>query len=379
MYNARKLLVGMFLPFLLIVLYLYPTKVYAATQISSVKIKVVEKASSDENPEIRCSTFGCFIVSDTTFWSKDVKDCRPGEGTNVSITLDTEDGFFFKDDIKKSKIQVTNGECIDWSCQNGQLMVKIKYIVHGELDSPEDVYWDEDYPGRARWEEVNTKVTYTLQICRGSHKETIATGLTRTSYDLSNKLATDYYFGRDDVYFRVKAVPKSNYSRELDSSEYVESEYFEDWDELDYYDDYSDPSESSRHYNGWENVYGRWRYYNYRGELVKNNWGYIKGLWYHFDSEGWMNTGWQLFNNQWYYFDSVNGNMLTGWHYINGYWYFFDMTNGYMYKDTYLTSTDGKMVYYIQPNGKMQTGWVKYYGHEEKYIDPVSGIVTMTR
>jgi glucan-binding YG repeat protein len=69
--------------------------------------------------------------------------------------------------------------------------------------------------------------------------------------------------------------------------------------------------------------------------------------------------------------------MLTGWQFIDGYWYFFDIYNGNMLTNTYIASSDGSMMYYIKPDGRMQTGWVNFHG--DKYIDPVSGVVTKTR
>lgn len=388
---ATKLLVGTVLSFLLAFLSLYPTKVYAATQISTIKISVEEKTSSGSNPMVRCNTSGCFIVSDSTIWSKNVSDCDPGDTTYVTIKLDTNEGYFFKDDIKKSKIQVTNGECCDFKfIDQGQLSVKIKYTIHGDLDSPDNLYWDEDHPGRARWDGVGNKATYTIQLCKGSNKVTVETGLTKTSYDFSNNLKAEYYFGEDDVYFRVKAVPKSGYSKQLDSSEFTESDYFDYWDDL-YDEDVSTTKPSSysiRYYpygpykvykTGWEKVNDRWCYYESDGQLVKNKWHLINGRWYYFDKNGWMDTGWFEYNGQWYYLNTYNGNgdMLTGWQFIDGYWYFFDIYNGNMVTNTYIASSDGSMMYYIKPDGRMQTGWVNYYG--DKYIDPVSGVVTKTR
>ena len=391
MKNAKRLLVGMFLSFLLIGLSLYPTKVYAATQISTIKISVEEKASSGTNPKVKCNTSGCFIVTDSVLWSKNVDDCDPGDKTYFTANLDTNEGYFFKDDIKRSKIQVTNGECIDYSFSgNGQLVVKIKYTIPGDLDTPDNLYWDEDHPGRARWDGVGNKATYTIQLCRGSHHETIATDLTKTSYDLSSKLRSDYYYERDDVYFRVKAVPKSGYSKELDSSEFAESDYFDYWDDL--YDEEVSTNKNSSYSvyyypygpykvykTGWEKVDTRWRYYDSDGKLVKNKWQQIDGHWYYFTNDGWMDTGWFEYNGQWYYLNANNnsGEMLTGWQYLDGYWYFFDIYNGNMVTNTYIASSDGSMVYYIKPDGRMQTGWVNYHG--DKYIDPVSGVVTKTR
>ena len=382
---ATKLLVGTVLSFLLAFLSLYPTKVYAATEISTVKIKVDEKTFSDGNPAIKCNTSGCYIVPDSEIWDKDVDECKAGDSTRVTIRLNTVDGYAFRDNIKRNKVQVTNGECVDLYYTNiGELVVEIKYTIHGKLDSPSEVYWDENRPGWARWEPVSTKVTYTLQLCRGSHKETIATELTRTFYDLSDKLNTDYYYEHDDVYFRVKTVPKSNSAKDK-SSDYVESEEFDYWDDLYVHrsssrSGYIRPYEPVAPYKtGWEKINGGWCYYDYDGSLVKNSWRYVNGHWYHFNDYGWMETGWREIGGEWYYLNTNNnnGDMYIGWHFINGNWYYFDTVRGNMLRDVYIPSADGQMMYYIKPDGRMQTGWVYYNG--EKYIDPLSGVVTRTR
>ena len=63
------------------------------------------------------------------------------------------------------------------------------------------------------------------------------------------------------------------------------------------YVDYGDKS-------GWIEEAGRWKYQKKDGSLCKNCWQEVEGAWYHFDSEGIMQTGWIQEQEKWYYLKS---------------------------------------------------------------------------
>ncbi|NLZ81986.1 MAG: N-acetylmuramoyl-L-alanine amidase family protein, partial [Clostridiales bacterium] len=56
------------------------------------------------------------------------------------------------------------------------------------------------------------------------------------------------------------------------------------------------------------------------------------GTWYHFNTEGYMNTGWQMVGNKWYLLNQ-EGAMATGWQLVNNKWYFLN-ANGDMVANT---------------------------------------------
>ena len=86
---------------------------------------------------------------------------------------------------------------------------------------------------------------------------------------------------------------------------------------------------------GWKVVSGRWEYLEQNGEYVKSKWLLLNNIWYHFDSNGYMQTGWLLLGNTWYYMES-SGAMIAGrWQWINGKCYYFD-NNGYMAANTWI-------------------------------------------
>ena len=103
---------------------------------------------------------------------------------------------------------------------------------------------------------------------------------------------------------------------------------------------------------------GQWRYYNSDGSFVADSWKQIpyNGTmhWYHFDKNGYMETGWfRDIDGSWYYLnqtsDGTVGMMLTGW----------------------ITDPQDQHRYYLDPvTGRMLTGWqvidgVRYYFNEQ--------------
>ncbi|MBQ9228431.1 MAG: hypothetical protein IJ168_06305 [Eubacterium sp.] len=94
----------------------------------------------------------------------------------------------------------------------------------------------------------------------------------------------------------------------------------------------------------------RWWYRHADYSYTVDGWEKIKGCWYRFDKQGWMQTGWVKDNGSWYYLiesGSVEGAMFVG--------YYYDVKT--------------EQTYYLKPNGKMATGWVKDTFGTWKYFD----------
>ncbi len=147
---------------------------------------------------------------------------------------------------------------------------------------------------------------------------------------------------------------------------------------------------------GWQNSGQRWWYDLGGGRYARNQWVYSGG-WYHFDYDGWMQTGWLQTDGHWYYLGNDgamrtgwqqtdgywaylgdDGAARTGWQQIGGQWYLFSLsgimrTGWQQYGGSwYLLGTDGAMVtgwyqsggqwYYLRPDGAMAAGWEKIDG-----------------
>ncbi len=128
--------------------------------------------------------------------------------------------------------------------------------------------------------------------------------------------------------------------------------------------------------NNGETEDEHWYYFQDNGKAVTNTWKKISNKWYHFDSEGAMETGW-IEDNM--YFADENG-ALTGWHKLyppegeeddeddpfdddGKKWYYFnssgkkfvpELSGGSEYGEKRI---DGSY-YCFDDNGAMQTGWV---------------------
>ena len=94
---------------------------------------------------------------------------------------------------------------------------------------------------------------------------------------------------------------------------------------------------------GWLNLDGTWYYLNDDGSMAKDTW--IDGTYYVDANGAWVVEGWQNNGYGWWY-QRANGTYPSNeWEIINGIWYYFD-SNGYMLADT--TTPDG---YYVDENG----------------------------
>ena len=108
----------------------------------------------------------------------------------------------------------------------------------------------------------------------------------------------------------------------------------------------------------WKRNEKGWWFEAKDGSYPKSSWKLIgwngKQQWYHFDENGYMQTGWIKDNGIWYYLhnqaDGSQGHMYTGWHLIDGKWYYFSegmkQPQGAMLANT--TTPDG---YKVGPDG----------------------------
>ncbi|MCR5213920.1 MAG: cell wall-binding protein [Eubacterium sp.] len=125
-----------------------------------------------------------------------------------------------------------------------------------------------------------------------------------------------------------------------------------------------------------ENSTGWW-YDKGDGTYPKNEWFYDNSKYYHFDANGYMQTGWLKsgnywfyltssgmvnntwlkLNNKWYYFNA-EGVMITGWTVVKNRWYYFD-ANGVL-QTGWIKSSSG-YYYYLSDDGMLSKTWFKYY------------------
>ena len=91
-----------------------------------------------------------------------------------------------------------------------------------------------------------------------------------------------------------------------------------------------------------------WRLKNPDQTWAISSWKEVNGIWYHFNEEGYMQTGWytDIDGNQYYLLPtdgSTQGSMVTGWQLIDDKWYYFNMESD---------GTKGRLLYNtVTPDG----------------------------
>lgn len=386
--------------------------VFAETQISTVKVAAGKNNwEQTSNPEVKADGKGYKIDPDSIKFSSNIADCDPGEEIEVTVKIVTEEGYVFKDTLKKNNFKVTNGKYKSHSYEDGNILLKFTYTVRGIAEAPDSVYWDGT---TARWDKVSDKVNYTLRICKGNHRKIVTENTSSNKHNLKNYLILEEYYD-ENVYFEVKSVPKKAYEDYIKASDYIESDEFSDWDDI--YDEYVDfdgcrpdwpynPSyndgwrftngvwqyyENGKAYNngfkaingkmhyffnngtmatGWQQISGKWYMFDHNGYMISNTWCWDRGTWYYLQGNGVMKTGWFEYKGQTYYLNS-SGAMLEAWHKIDGNWYYFYPGNGAMAREAYIPSADRTFAYHMKSDGKLETGWV--YQNGWRYVEHDSG------
>lgn len=361
-----------------------PTTAFAATQLSSVGITFEANSNPSKAPKVTATNKNTTVKD--VVWEKDYAKYKPGDVAKATVKLATKSGYFFKDDYTKSNIKVKNATLVSFSYEKGDLWIVVKYNVGEQLKAPKNLKWDTNNLGRACWDKVANAASYTVTVGYDKNVRKF-TGITKLYYDFTDELLSEDYFGRDDIYFTVTAVPKSG--TKYFASQQSKSKCFNKWEDLywdnfdydnwddDYWywdDDVSRPPVPgyAAEDNGWLYYQDSWYYYDGSGTYVRNDLKHINGKNYAFNSYGEMQTGWYQHNGEWYYFSPATGEMLTGWQRIDGFYYFFDFSSGKMYHSQWYY--DNGTWYYFDPSGVMATGW-RYLDGYWYYLDSNGAMV----
>lgn len=103
-----------------------------------------------------------------------------------------------------------------------------------------------------------------------------------------------------------------------------------------------------------------WWYRNPDGNYPLNTWMQLmynsRMDWYHFNQEGYINTGWFTdLDGRVYYLNPLSngykGALLTGWQQIDGFWYYFNQESD-GYKGALLTNTETPDGYWVNEKGQ---------------------------
>ena len=126
---------------------------------------------------------------------------------------------------------------------------------------------------------------------------------------------------------------------------------------------------------GWRQFGEDWYYFEEEyGARVTNAWHQIGGKWYFFDNDGILRTGWLTDEGGTRYVDPENYTLTVGWKMLDGIWYYFEENFGYRVTNAW-HQIDGKW-YFFDGNGIMQTGWLTDEGGT-RYVDPETATLTV--
>lgn len=327
----------------------------AAADIRSITIRV--RSTGDLSyPEI---TSGSSKYSVTTVeWNKKEEELKAGEKITATVTVEPEEERRILLENGKRSITISgSGELYKYRREGENLVLQIDYRVRGDAEEPEDVWWSEDNAGVARCSEVSYAKEYRFTLYKNKTK--IAEKTTKKNkYDFARELADNYYDRNNkDFYFKVRVLLDTG-----DKSDYVESEYFDDWTDLYYYcKDEKIPINYNKNDSNWND--------NYNTPSCGPSYGSTSGP----SSSG--RYGWQLEKGTWYFYNN-DGSKRTGWTDVGGYWYYLSPSTGAMHKG-WLQTSDGNW-YYLNPSqsdipeGAMRKGWFQDWNGKWYYFNTSS-------
>lgn len=320
----------------------------AAADIRSITIRV--RSNGDLSlPDIE-STSSAYDVTDVQ-WDK-TENLQAGQKVRAKVTITPEEGrrILLRNGSESITISGSGTKYVKYGREDRNLIVEFDYTIRGELEAPSEAWWSEDDIGFADCKKVDYAKRYNFVLYKGSKK--IAEETTRENYyNFREALAAHFYDSKEkDFYFKVRVTFEDGKGK----SDYIESDSFDQWEELYDYCQRKDitlnlykPNDTSSSNSSCGPAYGP---------------GY---------GPAYRRTGWQKENNTWYFYNN-DGSRLTGWLLNGGYWYYLSPSNGAMQKG-WFQAGDGRW-YYLNPNGSgipegaMRKGWFQDYNGCRYYL-----------
>ncbi len=232
----------------------------------------------------------------------------------VLLHLRRESGYYFN--VPQSRVRIRGAELESAGWDEDLL----EYLIIVTLPSLREQVGEIAEAGwtdlvSAVWDETYNTVYYELQLYRGDKKEGPVHHVKSGTYNFGTIIQAE-----GDYHYRVRAV---NVRNEHVKSAWVESPVLTVDQELlaRIREQYGDivvgtpaPGDTNPIYAdmyGWIYHGDKWWYRNPDGGFTVNDWQLIDGLWYYFDSQGYMVTGWIQWNDKCYYCDPETGAMMV--------------------------------------------------------------------
>lgn len=320
----------------------------AAADIREITIKV--RSTGDLSlPDVESGSSNKYDVTEVE-WNK-TEDLQAGQKVRATVTITPKEGrrILLRNGAGSIHISGSGTKYFDHKRKEGNLIVIFDYTIRGDLESPGEAWWSEDDIGYAYCKKVDYAKRYQFILYKGKTK--IADETTRNNYYKFRSVLAEHFYDstEKDFYFKVRATFEDGKGK----SEYVESDYFYEWEELyDYCYDHNIKVNEKKP-NGNNSSSG-----SSCGPSYGPGYGPSGGPTY-------KRTGWQKEDNTWYFYNN-DGTRLTGWLLNGGYWYYLSPSNGAMQKG-WFQAGDGRW-YYLStnsstgvPEGAMRKGWFQDY------------------
>lgn len=217
-----------------------------------------------------------------------------------------------------------------------------KAVEQVYLGEPKYVYWESDTVGR--WSSVSKAHEYQVKLYLADNvdrdeenwravdweNEEMEAVMTRRTSELTCDFS-DYMNDLHSYFFVVRATPKISEQAYVTAGEWVASPDM----------DFRGQAVQGITEGKWRNYLEGTQFEDGDGNPLGEGWHRIKGGWYLFDENGYLQNGWQTVDGDRYYLKE-DGRAATGW---------------FVYGDDW---------YYADSDGRVQTGWVmdqpgKYY------------------
>lgn len=225
-----------------------------------------------------------------------------------------------------------------------------KKVEQSYLGQPAHVWWETATTGK--WNSVSKAKEYQVklyiaddidldeenwQTIDWDHDELEAVMTKRTT-----EQSCDFSEYMDDLhsyFFVVRATPKLNEQAYVTAGNWVASPGI----------DFRGKQVQGITDGKWRNYLEGTMYENLEQDVLKDGWYLIKGDWYLFDRDGYVQTGWQNVGDARYYLGN-KGAMATGWFVYEENWYYAD-NDGAM-KAGWIMDLPGQY-YYLYEDGTM--------------------------
>ena len=290
--------------------------------------------------------------------------------------------WLFQGGYNSTNIRLTGGTVESTMIRDSGYTLEITLRVNpikGTYDRPTAVYWDANI-GTGRWTPANNDSgLYDVRLYRNGKvikKLETYSGNWYNFYPYMTKAGSYSFDVRTAVPDEKKNTGANASGYEMSASLSINDDQVSDGKGQTTADEKNGSSGASTGNSGFPNGTGTenfagWftdstgTYFRYpSGDIARNGWLNLNGVYYLLDSAGRKLTGWQMNPRKtgWFYMDPTTGIMKTGWLLDGNYWYYLEPSGANEGARINGWRNIGGKLYYFNENGIMVTGWYEVGG-----------------